>query len=286
MMDTKMSAGAEGGYRFRCGARQWKVHALTQSPLDPVIGISVYIVDVYTRGKLDEEWLHGRNAKLCRGRAVLADNLVLAAAPLQCKPSASAFRIRLEAIERVRAPGEIGSCRVAELEDPGDGRGDWVDVSATRSVVAVRSGGTVRELRSRILQDRDPTPPPLLLRDGVVHCNQVEEPTAREPVFDEQTTARLQGLALTLRSTQAIGTAAAATSPRTGDTLRIDQAAYPWALSAGARASLSDDTQILSRDELEEALAAAPLLRARAEQPLDASAGTAVRTLVMTRARR
>jgi hypothetical protein len=152
-------------------------------------------------------------------------------------------------------------------------------------VIAVRSGETVLQLRSQVLQDRDPTPPPLLLRDGVVHCNRFEEPLAREPlarepVFDEQTTARLKGLAFTFRTRGALGIDAAA-SPRTGDTLRIDQGAYPWAHGAAPRASLSDDTQILSRDELIEMLAAASSMRARAEEE-PPEAGTVVRTPVMT----
>lgn len=276
-----MSAGAEG-LKFRCGPRRWTIHEIKQCQTDLVVGISVYIVDVSTRGKVDEEWLHGRNARLCRGRAVLADNLVVAVVPLPCKPSASAFRIRMEAIERIRAPGEIGSCRAAELDELCDGRSDWIDVSATRPAAAACSGEPARGPRA--LLDRDPTPPPLLLRDGVVHCNRVEELSAvRELAFDEQTTARLQGLALAFRSKGAVGIDAGAPSPRTGDTLRIDQAAYARAL-AGARAELTDDTQILSRDELQEVFAAAPMMRARTELPHDAAPVT--RTQVTIRVRR
>jgi hypothetical protein len=291
-VDTRTSAGTKWGFEFRCGARLWKVHEIVQSQTISITGISVYIVDVSTRGKVDEEWLHGRNAKLCRGRAVLVDNLVVAAVALRCKPSVSAFRIRMEAIERIKAPGEIGSCNAAEHEDFfGDGRSDWIDVSATRmatpaipeSPATPATGGGAHEQPPPAVWDRDPTPPPLLLRNGVVHCNRREESAAREAALDEQTTARLQGLALRLRSKAPAGIDADLPC-RTGDTQRIDQAAHSWALSARARAPVCDDTQILDLGELEEALAAAPMVRARAELPHDAEPVT--RTQVMIRGRR
>lgn len=280
-----MSVSAASGFEFRCGGRRWKVHAVTKSQLDPIIGISVYIVDIYTHGKVDEEWLHGRNAKLCKGRAVLADNLVLAAAPLGCKPSASAFRIRMESIERIRAHGEIGSCHAAELEDPAEGRDKWIDVSATRPATTPRAGGGVHVHRPLAAQDRDPTPPPLL-RDGIVLYDHLEHlaDSTQEMTIDEQTTARLPDLVLAVQSKVTVTIDASTTNPRTGDTLRVDRGAYPWTQPTAAYAWFSDDTQILSRDELETVLGAAPVLRAGTEQSHDA--GTATRTQVMSRGRR